>query len=142
MGKNMERGICIYPAYINKKKSVAEGRRITKVVAVENPLTSEILAVCKDAKLATLPEDKVYPRELFKFDPACRGRVKVLIKNTDGTLCNEKLPNKKALMLYIATMIPKLKSRTQKSSASGSQTSSQQSNQGQSKKKNRKKGRR
>ena len=142
MNMSMDRGVCIYPAYINKKKSVAEGRRIAKEVAVENPLTSEILAVCRDAKLNTLPEDKVYPRELYKYDPAFRGRVKVLLKNADGTLCNEKLPDRKALMRYVATMIPKLKSRTQKSTASGSQASSQQSKQGQGKKKNKKKGRR
>ena len=132
----MDRGVCIYPAYINKKKSVAEGRRIAKEVAVENPLTSEILAVCRDAKLNTLPEDKVYPRELYKYDPAFRGRVKVLLKNADGTLCNEKLPDRKALMRYVATMIPKLKSRTQKSTASGSQASSQQNKRGQGKRKN------
>lgn len=36
------RWICIYPAYINSKKTLAQGRRINKDKAVENPTHQEI----------------------------------------------------------------------------------------------------
>uniref|UniRef100_A0A2K6FN05 Signal recognition particle 19 kDa protein n=1 Tax=Propithecus coquereli TaxID=379532 RepID=A0A2K6FN05_PROCO len=58
--------ICIYPAYLNNKKTIAEGRRIPISKAVENPTATEIQDVCK------------------------------------------------SVMLYAAEMIPKLKTRTQK----------------------------
>ena len=36
----------MYPAYINSKKTVKQGRRICKVKAVDNPLCQEIRDVC------------------------------------------------------------------------------------------------
>ena len=54
MGKNsfppfhqIERWSTIFPAYLNKKKTVAEGRRIPKEKAVENPNITEIAEVMK-----------------------------------------------------------------------------------------------
>jgi signal recognition particle subunit SEC65 len=38
--------IKIYPSYIDKQLKHSEGRKIPLSVAVENPLTSEIHAVC------------------------------------------------------------------------------------------------
>ena len=43
----VERWNTIFPAYLNKKKTVAEGRRIPKDKAVENPNFSEIAEVMK-----------------------------------------------------------------------------------------------
>ncbi|XP_068279509.1 signal recognition particle 19 kDa protein isoform X2 [Nyctibius grandis] len=40
------RFICIYPAYLNNKKTIAEGRRIPIDKAVENPTSTEIQDVC------------------------------------------------------------------------------------------------
>ncbi|WAR30571.1 SRP19-like protein [Mya arenaria] len=47
-----ERWICVYPAYLNSKKSVNEGRRIPKEKCVDNPLYTEIRDVCLNAGLA------------------------------------------------------------------------------------------
>jgi signal recognition particle subunit SEC65 len=37
----------IYPVYINAKKTAADGRKIAKVKACENPTAQEIYDVCK-----------------------------------------------------------------------------------------------
>uniref|UniRef100_A0A3B3R1W7 Signal recognition particle 19 kDa protein n=1 Tax=Paramormyrops kingsleyae TaxID=1676925 RepID=A0A3B3R1W7_9TELE len=85
-----ERFICIYPAFINSKKTIAEGRRIPT------------------------EKGKMYPRE-WNRDTQIRGRVRVQIKKEDGTPFDEKLSSRKCVMLYVAEKIPKLKTRTQKS---------------------------
>ena len=80
------RWICIYPAYLNSKKSVAEGRKIPKVKAVENPTLNEIKDVLNSAGFQIeLEPGKVYPRELNKYDNFSRGRLRVQLKNDDGT---------------------------------------------------------
>ncbi|CAM4719791.1 unnamed protein product [Leuciscus chuanchicus] len=142
-----ERFLCIYPSYINSKKTLAEGRRIAAEKAVENPSCAEIRDVLVAAGLNVLVEvgdvgdvrlslqtsrfccscdhvimtspvflsqNKMYPRE-WNRDVQFRGRVRIQIKLEDGSLCQEKFSNRKDVMFYAAEMIPKLKSRTQKS---------------------------
>ncbi|KAM9331321.1 signal recognition particle 19 kDa protein isoform 1-T2 [Gastrophryne carolinensis] len=115
------RFICIYPAYINSKKTIAEGRRIPVEKAVQNPTCSEIADVCRANKLNVAVEaDKSYTRELNR-DVQHKGRVRVQLFNEDGTPCVEKLQTRRAIMLRVAEDIPKLKTRTQKSGG-GDQT--------------------
>lgn len=45
------RWICIYPLYINSKKTLAEGRRIKKEKGVENPTSQEIFDILQHAGL-------------------------------------------------------------------------------------------
>lgn len=45
------RWICIYPLYLNSKKTLAEGRRIKKEKAVENPTSQEIFDILQHAGL-------------------------------------------------------------------------------------------
>uniref|UniRef100_A0A8C6EAH2 Signal recognition particle 19 kDa protein n=1 Tax=Moschus moschiferus TaxID=68415 RepID=A0A8C6EAH2_MOSMO len=83
--------ICIYPAYLNNKKTIAEGRRI--------PISKT--------------KNKMYSRE-WNRDLQYRGRVRVQLRQEDGSLCLVQFPSRKSVMLYAAKMIPKLKTRTQK----------------------------
>uniref|UniRef100_A0A2K6MC82 Signal recognition particle 19 kDa protein n=2 Tax=Rhinopithecus TaxID=542827 RepID=A0A2K6MC82_RHIBE len=81
---DQDRFICIYPAYLNNKKTNTEGRRI--------PISKK---------------NKTYSREWNR-------RVQVQLKQEDGSLCLVQFPSRKSVMLYAAEMIPKLKTRTQK----------------------------
>ncbi|KAM6391624.1 signal recognition particle 19 kDa protein isoform 2-T2 [Rhynochetos jubatus] len=54
-----ERFICIYPAYLNNKKTIAEGRRIPIDKAVENPTSTEIQDVCAAVGFNVLLELKL-----------------------------------------------------------------------------------
>ncbi|MBN3315208.1 SRP19 protein, partial [Atractosteus spatula] len=107
------RFVCIYPAYLNSKKTIAEGRRIPVEKAVENPTCTEMRDVLTAAGFNVLVENKMYTRELNR-DVQFRGRVRVQLKREDGSLYLEKFESRKDLMLYVAEMIPKLKTRTQK----------------------------
>ncbi|XP_009081987.1 PREDICTED: signal recognition particle 19 kDa protein [Acanthisitta chloris] len=108
------RFICIYPAYLNNKKTIAEGRRIPIDKAVENPTSTEIQDVCAAVGFNVLLEkNKMYPRE-WNRDVQYRGRVRIQLKQDDGNLCLPQFPTRKSVMLYAAETIPKLKTRTQK----------------------------
>ncbi|XP_009997105.1 PREDICTED: signal recognition particle 19 kDa protein [Chaetura pelagica] len=108
------RFICIYPAYLNNKKTIAEGRRIPIDKAVENPTSTEIQDVCAAVGFNVLLEkNKMYPRE-WNRDVQYRGRVRIQLKQDDGNPCLPQFPTRKSVMLYAAETIPKLKTRTQK----------------------------
>lgn len=72
----VDRWICIYPAYINSKKSRQEGRKIRKDLCVENPTFQEIKDVLSVSNLRIGIENKLYPREKSKV--IC-GRAKWLV---------------------------------------------------------------
>lgn len=82
------RWICFYPTYINSKRSVSDGRKIPLQSAVENPTLNEIRDVLLNAGFKIELENKVYPREPNKYD--YRGRLRVQLKNDDGTLVKEE----------------------------------------------------
>ncbi|CAK9298655.1 unnamed protein product [Gordionus sp. m RMFG-2023] len=118
-----ERWICIYPAYINLKKTAAQGRRIAKSHCIENPTTNEIKDVLIASNFSVDIENKYYPREWNK-DVLFKGRVRVHIKDTTtGNPINPDLPNKHSILLHLGEMIPRLKSRVQKGSATQSNIS-------------------
>ncbi|CAG9862447.1 unnamed protein product [Phyllotreta striolata] len=110
-----ERWICVYPAYINCKKTIAQGRKLNKEKCVENPTHQEIRDVLVAAGLKVGVENKLYSRERSK-ELLYRGRIRVQLKNDDGTLCNPSFPTRDSLMLHLGDMIPKLKSRQNKGS--------------------------
>ncbi|XP_060943107.1 signal recognition particle 19 kDa protein [Limanda limanda] len=129
------RFVCLYPVYINNKKTLAEGRRIPAEKAVENPSCTEIRDVLTAAGMNVYMENKMHPRE-WNRDVQFRGRVRVQLKQEDGCLCQDKFSSRKDVMFYVAEMIPKLKTRTQKSG--GGESSSQQGEGGKKSKKKKK----
>lgn len=63
---DIERWVCLYPAYINSKKTRQEGRKVPKVSAVENPTYQEIRDVLQASNFKIVLENKLYPREQSK----------------------------------------------------------------------------
>ncbi|XP_034247807.1 signal recognition particle 19 kDa protein [Thrips palmi] len=127
----IDRWICIYPAYLNSKKTLAEGRKIAKDKAVENPTHQEIRDVLIAAGMKVGVENKLYSRERSK-ELLFRGRIRVQLKNDDGTPFNSSFPTRDSLLLHLGEMIPKLKARVNR--PSGSEQSQQQSSTGGKKK--------
>ncbi|CRL06795.1 CLUMA_CG019427, isoform A [Clunio marinus] len=105
-----ERFICIYPAYLDAKKSVQEGRKVPKEYCIENPTYQEIKDVLTAANMNLVIENKIYPKERSK-EILHRGRVRVQIKHEDGTPINPDLATRREILKYIGGMIPQLKSR-------------------------------
>lgn len=131
------RWVCIYPVYLNSKKTLAEGRKIAKDKCVDNPTHQEIRDVLSAAGLRVGVENKLHPRERSK-EVLYRGRIRVHLKNDDGTPVNPDFPTRDSLLLHLGTTIPKLKIRQSRQS-SGDQSSQQSSS---SSKKGKGKGRR
>eukprot|EP01123_Difflugia_compressa_P004139 TRINITY_DN15497_c0_g1_i1.p1 TRINITY_DN15497_c0_g1~~TRINITY_DN15497_c0_g1_i1.p1 ORF type:complete len:162 (-),score=25.85 TRINITY_DN15497_c0_g1_i1:205-624(-) len=101
---DFSRWICIYPVYIDSKKTCQEGRRIPKNKSVDNPKPSEIADVCRQMGFQCIIEaEKCYPRNFL-----LKGRVRVELKTGDGNPINPNIPNRRTLMLKAAAAIPKL----------------------------------
>lgn len=80
---------------MNNKKTIAEGRIVPKKYAVENPTYQEILEVVKASGFENAEvENKQYSRECSK-EWQFRGRIRVQLKNDDGTPINETFPSSK-----------------------------------------------
>ncbi|XP_014214603.1 signal recognition particle 19 kDa protein [Copidosoma floridanum] len=128
----MERWICIYPVYINSKRSLAEGRKMPLSKCVENPTHQEIRDILVSARMNVGVENKLHPKERSK-ELLYRGRIRVQLKMEDGTPFNPDYPTRNSLLEYIGTSIPKLKTRQGKQSG-GEQQQQQQSSSSGSKK--------
>ncbi|XP_030372918.1 signal recognition particle 19 kDa protein [Scaptodrosophila lebanonensis] len=111
----VERWICIYPAYINSKKTRQEGRRLPKENCVENPTYIEIRDVLSVSNLHFAVENKQYSRERSR-ELQFRGRIRVQLRNADGTLCNGEFATRESIMHHVASRIPQLKTRQNKPS--------------------------
>jgi len=120
----VERWVCIYPAYINSKKTRQEGRRLPKENCVENPTYVEIRDVLSVTNLRVGVENKQYCREKSR-ELQYRGRIRVQMRNDDGTACNAELASREAIMLYITSKIPQLKSRQNKTAEAYQQPQAQ-----------------
>lgn len=79
---------CIYPVYFDGSRSRADGRKVGKKYAVQNPLAREIVDICTELGLKTVFEPgKTHPK-----DWANPGRVKVLLK-MNGIAVHGKIRN-------------------------------------------------
>lgn len=88
---------CLYPIYFDSSRTRAEGRRVGKELAVENPLAREMADAAANLGLRTVFEpDKTHPK-----DWANPGRVRVLLKH-EGKLMDAEIGNKHHLYILIA----------------------------------------
>uniref|UniRef100_T1J0P8 Signal recognition particle 19 kDa protein n=1 Tax=Strigamia maritima TaxID=126957 RepID=T1J0P8_STRMM len=118
-----ERWICVYPAYFNSKKTLAEGRRLPKEKCIENPNCQEIKDVLTAAGVSiVIEQNKMYPRDPNR-DPNTKGRIRINLKNDDGSFVNPEFNSKTSILIYCADMIPKLKSRQLRTGTEQSQQS-------------------
>lgn len=80
---------CLYPIYFDANRSRAEGRRVGKESAVENPLAREIVSACAALGLETLFE----PTKLHPKDWSNPGRVKIKLKEgRNSSIKNSQCP--------------------------------------------------
>ena len=98
----------IYPIYLNKAKSIAEGRRVPAAVAVVRPGLQDILECFNALNLEFQAEPaKSYPRDLLS-----RGRIRVnIVNDRSGAPIQRRLATRKALLKTLCEMIPALPKR-------------------------------
>ncbi|KAL9658364.1 hypothetical protein ABK040_015684 [Willaertia magna] len=99
----------IYPVYIDKTKTIGDGRRIPKSKCIENPTAAEIADICAFLKIPyVLEREKRHPHDPFVF-----GRVRVLLKK-DHESQVEDAKSKHQFLIKVASLIPRLESRLKK----------------------------
>ncbi|KAL6157296.1 signal recognition particle subunit [Exserohilum turcicum] len=88
---------CLYPIYFDISRTRAEGRRVGKSLAVENPLAREMADAAADLGLRTVFEpDKTHPK-----DWSNPGRVRVLLKH-EGKTMSQLVKNKHHLYILMS----------------------------------------
>lgn len=87
----------VYPCYFDKNRSHSQGRRVSKDLAVENPLAHTISDACRHLLIPVMLElDKTHPQDFGNV-----GRVRVLLKE-NGKPANIRFDTKRALLNAIA----------------------------------------
>ena len=100
---DMSKWVCVYPCYIDKMRSMSQGRRVPRDCAVERPNVIEIKDSCQHLGLACLVEDKRHPADFFS-----RGRVRVMLSRPDnGEPISKDVANRKQLLREICKLVPK-----------------------------------
>lgn len=99
-----DRAVTLYPAYLDAEKTWRQGRRVPKGSAVERPDAREMSDVIHSGLglEVCLEGDKRYSRDFLT-----PGRVKVRLKDDDGSLCDDSIPNKQVLMVKCAELCAK-----------------------------------
>ncbi|KAI1381332.1 signal recognition particle, SRP19 subunit [Hypoxylon crocopeplum] len=93
----------LYPVYFDATRSRAEGRRVSKTLAVANPLAREIAAACANLRLSPVFEaHRVHPK-----DWANPGRVRVKLPSktktgSGGSPYAAQVKNKHHLYILVA----------------------------------------
>jgi len=88
---------CLYPIYFDKARTRAEGRRVGRELAVENPLAREMADAAANLGLRTVFEpDKTHPK-----DWSNPGRVRVLLKH-QGKHVDDDVNNKHHLYILVS----------------------------------------
>jgi signal recognition particle subunit SRP19 len=99
----------VYPNYLDAKKKISEGRRVSTAVAVEAPTLAEIVTALVSLNLHHLPEPtKCYPRDWL-----VEGRVRVDLDQANTVM------NKQQLLLAISRAIRSLREAARPSQAAG-----------------------
>lgn len=60
------RWVCVYPVYLDRQRSIEEGRKVAKETAIENPTAREMAFACQKLKLHCVIEVR-----RFCFFPLC-----------------------------------------------------------------------
>lgn len=94
---------CLYPVYFDATRSREEGRRVSKALAVQNPLAREIAEALQHigGTLGVPFQVVLEPAKTHPKDWANPGRVKVLIKK-EGRTVNSKVKNSKFVFVDLA----------------------------------------
>ena len=97
-----------YPVYINKRKTLKEGRKVGLHDACDFPTEDDIHRVVRDElKLPCLAE----PEKMYSRDYTLKGRVRVALWDASGNQLHPDIPNRMALWRHVASRIPLLKNR-------------------------------
>jgi len=109
----------VWPVYIDSKKTYKQGRRLPLSKCVSTPTPQELGEAAKSLGLTYVVElNKCYPRDFFLV-----GRLRVKLKNEDGTFVHPEIHTKEQLMKHLCVVLSK--STTRQASQNSTETSTQ-----------------
>ncbi|KAK9471277.1 signal recognition particle, SRP19 subunit [Dipodascopsis tothii] len=89
----------VYPVYFDASRSQSEGRRVSKAMAVENPLAKALVEACAVAGVQVVFE----PQKTHPKDWSNPGRVRINLRDPETKQpTNPAIKNKRQLYIYIA----------------------------------------
>ncbi|OZJ01788.1 hypothetical protein BZG36_05259 [Bifiguratus adelaidae] len=95
--------ICLYPIYIDKSKSLPQGRKISKEKAVDNPTGFHMAHAARQLGFSVVYEHhKAHPKDFFN-----PGRVRVQLKHNNIPL-NSNIKTRQQLAERIAQLLPSI----------------------------------
>ncbi|KAI8323881.1 signal recognition particle, SRP19 subunit, partial [Martensiomyces pterosporus] len=90
--------ICLYPLYFDKSRSIEQGRKVPKELAVESPHGRQLSMAVKEVGFNVCYEpNKSHPRDFFT-----PGRVRVQLFDDSGRPVRSDIQTRKKLMRYVA----------------------------------------
>ena len=100
------RWVCIYPCYLNKTFSVADGRKIPLSLALDKPVLAPHIfdTVANKLKLPAVLQRKRHPRD---WDDYGIGRVKVSLTDEHGAFIKDDIKTRKQLLRAVAELMKK-----------------------------------
>ena len=120
---DVSRWICIYPAYIDSTRTIAQGRKVRKDTGIPGPNVLEIFhAVYSNLQVPVCIEAKTYSRSWWDIEPAhfnpgdgC-GRVRVRLKDPDGNCCvdastGQQISSRIQLLRRIVELMPETRDK-------------------------------
>lgn len=111
----------LYPAYINKSKTVANGRRIPKQFAVIDPKPKEVVDALFALKgFQAQPEPKPYSRELDKEAVPWR------VRYTNTNPAKNNLHTKRQILVACAKRINEIRAKSGPNQSQSGETSGKQ----------------
>jgi len=97
----------LYPIYLNKNFSQAQGRKTLLANSVPDPTLEEISQILNHLKIKHAIEvDKQHPSDFFTY-----GRVRYQLEDETGKLINPDIRTRKQLVNTVGSLISKLKTR-------------------------------
>ena len=82
--ENRKQSISLYPLYIAKEKSVAQGRRVPVKYAVSRPRAQEMMDILTHVGFeCILSKSKLHPKDTYKSDPSGGQKSRFAFKRGD-----------------------------------------------------------
>ena len=106
--------MCVYPPYLDRNRTIKEGRRVRKEDGVEHPHVLEMRDACeRGLGLACEVEDKAYSRDFW-----CRGRLRIDWKTADGQFIKPEYDTRAKVLTALAAFVKKHPDRGENGEAS------------------------
>ncbi|MES1909168.1 MAG: hypothetical protein MHM6MM_001958 [Cercozoa sp. M6MM] len=99
----------LYPAYFDKNRSIKQGRRVSKELAVKHPTAHDIAEAAAQLGLPVLLERKQHPKDHWSV-----GRARVMLLDEQMRPAKPDIATKEELLQRVAKLLPNVTGREER----------------------------